>query len=880
MRLEHWFYTIPLRFRSLFRRSQVEQELEEELQIHVAQRIQHEVASGRTPDEARYIAMRAMEGLEQRKEECRDARRIHWLEDSVHDTRHAVRTLAKTPGFTLVSAFVLALGIGANTAVFTIVNSLLLRPLPFSEPKRLFLISCLPANNPFITPGPTMSDRDYLDFRRQEHSFESIATFGKEPVTLTGAGDPVALNALTVTGDFLRVLRAHPALGRDFLPEGHTDANVVLLSDRLWHSRWNGDAAIVGKTITLDGIPFTVIGVMPPRFTFDDAELWKRMEVRFNPHESYMRPVIGRLKRGTSLKQAEAELHTFAATRPLDKGQHPGDFVVSILPLRDLFVADSRKLLLVFAGAVAFVFLIACTNFANLLLIRGASRRQEIAVRAALGASRGRLIRQLLAESTMLSLVGGFAGVVLAMAGVRVLLALLPPGRIPRDADIQLDGWVLMFTFGLCLVTGLLFGLAPALQATRRELRETVSEGARNIAGRHERLRGVLVTAEIALALVLLTGAGLLVRSFLRIRSVNPGFRSANILAATVNLPGSRYRTAAQMRAFDERVLAKLSMLPGAESVAAVNWIPFQQALVRGDFQIEDGRHLPPGFLVDKPVVSSAYFRTMGIGLVSGREFTERDNITAPGVAIISESVARRLWPAGDAIGKRISMQDKPKPEDWLTIVGVVRDVKQQRLTDPPSASVYQPYRQVNGPFFLSHMTFVVQTKASPAGMASAIRTVINKMDQDLPTESITSMETIIAHTMTEPQSQARLLAIFSMLALLLAAVGIYGVLACSVAERTHEIGIRIAIGAEKKDILWMVLRRTLRLAGIGLLLGALGALATTRLLAKFLFEITPADPLTFLIVSAILLIVALLSAWIPARRAARVYPLVALRYE
>jgi putative ABC transport system permease protein len=437
-----------------------------------------------------------------------------------------------------------------------------------------------------------------------------------------------------------------------------------------------------------------------------------------------------------------------------------------------------------------------------------------------------------------------------------------------------------MFTVGLSLVTGLVFGLAPALQATRRELREAVSEGGRNILGRHEGIRGALVTAEIALALVLLTGAGLLVRSFLRIRSVNPGFRSANILAATVDLPDSRYRTAAQMRAFDERLLAKLSVLPGAESVAAVNWIPFKQELVRGDFKIEDGRHLPRGFLVDKPVVSSGYFRTMGIGLVVGRGFTERDNMTAPGVAIISESVARRLWPGGDAIRKRISMQDKPKPEDWLTIVGIVRDVRQQSLTDTPSASMYQPYRQVNGLFFLSHMSFVVETSENPVVMASGIRTVINKMDQDLPTQSITTMATIIADTLTESRSQTRLLGMFSMMALLLAAVGIYGVLACSVAERTHEIGIRMTVGAQEKDVLWMVFRRTLLLTGVGGLLGALGALAITRVLAKFLFEVTPTDPLTFLAVTGILLTVALLSAWIPAQRAARVYPLVALRYE
>jgi putative ABC transport system permease protein len=428
----------------------------------------------------------------------------------------------------------------------------------------------------------------------------------------------------------------------------------------------------------------------------------------------------------------------------------------------------------------------------------------------------------------LLSLLGGTLGVLLSVAGVRALLALLPPGKIPRAGDVHLDGWVLAFTFGLSLVTGLVFGLAPALQATRRELREAVSEGGRTVTARHERLRGALVMAEIALALVLLTGAGLLVRSFLQIRSVDPGFRPANILAATVDLPDSRYRTAAQMRALDDRVLAALSILPGAKSVAAVNWIPLRPKFVRGDFQLEDGRRLPSDFLVDKPVVSAGYFRTMGIRLLSGREFTERDTANALAVTIISESVARRLWPGGDAIGKRISMEDKPKPGDWLTIVGIVGDVRQQSLTGAPSASVYQPYQQVNQPFFLGHISFVVQTTEKPMAMAAGIRAVLHKLDQELPTQSVATMDAIIASTMTEARSQTRWLGMFSIMALALAAIGIYGVLACSVAERTHEIGIRMAMGAAGKDVLWMILRRTLALATSGVAIGMLGAFAVT----------------------------------------------------
>ncbi len=875
MRVEHWLYTIPLRLRSLFRRSQMERELEEELQLHLEQKIQQGIAMGKTPDEARYDALRAMEGIAQLKEECRDARRVHWLQDLMQDGRYAFRILAKTPGFTIVAAMVLALGIGANSAVFTIVNAVLLQPLPFTEAGRLFLISDMPKNDAFVPSGTSMSDREYMEFRGQDRAFESIATFNRDLFTLTGSGDAIAVNALDVTPDFLSVLRVHPAMGHDFLPE---DTNVVLLSDQLWRGRFNGDPAIAGKAITLDGVSYAVAGVMPPSFTFQDAELWKRMDVRVDSHNSWMRPVIGRLKPGVQPQQARAELQAFAARQPRGKGEN--GFVANILPLKELFVADVRKVLLIFAGAVAFVFLIACANFANLLLIRGAARRQEIAVRAALGASRWRLVRQLLAESTLLSLAGGALGVLVSIAGVRALLALLPPGKIPRADAIHIDLWVIAFAFTLSLVTGLVFGLAPALKATRRELAQVVNEGGRSVTSRHERLRGVLVTAEIALALVLLTGAGLLVRSFLQMRAVNPGFRPENILAATVDLPDSRYPTAAKMRALHDSILESLAVLPGAKSVAAVNWIPLRPEFVRGDFQLEDGRHLPRGFIVDKPAVSAGYFRTMGIRLLSGREFTARDNSSAPSVAIISESVARRLWPGGDAIGERISMEDHPRPGNWISIIGIVSDVKQLSLTDAPSASVYQPYLQINRPFFLNHMNFVVQTSENPVAMASGIRAVVHNMDRELPTQSIATMEDIISDTTIAAQSQTRLLGIFSLMALLLAAAGIYGVLASAVAERTHEIGIRMAMGAREQDVVRMVLRRTLVLVGSGVVIGTFGALALTRVLTKFLFEVTPGDPATFLAVTAILVIVALLSAWIPAKRAARVHPLVALRHE
>lgn len=862
------------------RRKRMLDHLEQDIRDHIERETEDGIDRGLTPEEARYAALRKFGNVTRVREDTREAWRVAWFEQLAQDISVGVRTLLKTPGFTATAVLTLALGIGLNTAVFTIVNAVLLQPPPFPEASRLFLISYGPTNNPFIPSGKIMADRDYLDFRRQDRVFQNLATFSKEPITLTGVGDPVVLNALTVTADFLKVLGVHPAIGRDFLPIGESIANFALLSDSLWHNRFGGDTKIVGKAITLDDVSYTVSGVMPATFGFQDAQLWTRMEVRLDPRRSSVGPVIGRLRPGVLPQQAEAELQTFAARRPPREPTNRDHFGAGLLPLRELFVADVRKLLLVFTGAVSFVFLIACANFANLLLIRGASRRQEIAVRAALGASRGRLLRQLLTESTLLSLAGGALGALFSVAGVRALLALLPPGKIPLLGDVHLDGWVLAFTLGLSLITGIVFGLVPSLKGTRRELRQAVSEGGRSVSPIHERLRGVLVTAEIALTLVLLTGAGLLVRSLLYMQSVNPGFRPANLLVATVDLPDSRYRTAVQMRALDDRVLADLSSLPGAATVAAVNWIPFRPEFVWGDFQLEDGRHLPHGFLVDKPVVSSGYFRAMGIRLLSGREFTERDDAASRPVAVISESVARRLWPAGNAIGKRISMEYDPKPADWLTIVGIVNDVRQQSLAETPSAMVYQPYRQVNHPFFLSHVSFVIQRRENSTTMSAQVRAVLHKADPELPTQCITSMDAMIADSTTAARSQTQLLGIFSTLSLLLAAIGIYGVLACSVAERTREIGIRMALGAEAQDILLMVFRRTLLLAGSGVLVGVLGALALTRVLTKFLFEVSSTDPITFLAVTGTLLTVALLSASIPAARAARVHPLVALRQQ
>jgi len=871
-----WFRRIS----NLFHPDELSKGLDEELQFHLDARARDNLDAGMTADAARNDARKRFGSRTLAKERTHEMNIIVPLQTIGQDLHYALRSLRKSPGFTAVAILALALGIGATTAVFTIVNGVLLRPLPFSEPQRLFLISSKPQSGPFAL-GSGIYDGDYLQFQRQTRAFETVTTFAQNSIAVTAAGDAVRVPGAAVTSAFFPVLRVNPAIGRTFLPQEEQGSAVALLSDNLWRSRFGADPNILGKTITLDGTEHSVIGVMPPGFAFPgDAELWLPLAVRMDGHNAYFRPAIGRLRPSFSPQQAQAELYAFTQNLHQAPGEHRGNMVSEILPLKDLLVGKIRKSLLIFMGAVAFVLLIACANVANLLLMRGTSRRQEIAVRTALGARRGRLIRQLLTESTLLSLSGAAAGILLAIVGVPALLALAPAGRVPRMEEIHIDGWVLSFALGLGIFTGILFGLVPALHTTGRELLDFLGQSGRSITSRRERLRSALVVSEIALALVLLAGAGLMLKSFLRMRSVNPGFSPENILTMAVDLPDSVYRTTASLQEFHARTLTRLANIPGVTASGAVNWLPFAPALVMGDFHLEDGRRLPRGFIVDKPGVSPDYFRVMGIRLLNGRFFSERDTANVPGVAIVSESVARGLWPGEDPVGKRITLEEGPKPEDWLTIVGVVDDVRQQSLTVEPHHAIYQPYSQVTRPFFLSHMTFVVRTAASNQSIAAAMRKVLQEVDRSQPVQSISPMTDLISTTTAEPLFQARLISIFSILALSLSAIGIYGVLAYSITERTREIGLRMALGAEKSDITRMILKRSLLLVTAGVALGVAGALAVTRVLAKFLFDVKPTDPATFLAVVALLVVVALLAGLLPARRATRVDPFVALKCE
>jgi putative ABC transport system permease protein len=867
--------TLWRRLRDWLRRDQLTDELGEELRFHETLLARDRRAEGIDPDEATWAARRQMGNRTAITEATRSLWSLRWIDDALQDVRYAARSLRRTPVFTAVAVLTLALGVGANSAMFSVVRGALLRPLPFRDPGRLLLLSYQDRD---VWGVAGLLDRHYDVMRQGTRAFESIATFATRQATLTRAGDPARTGMAAVSPEFFAVLGVRPVLGRlfDSSESEGAGAPVAILSETLWRTRFGADSGVLGRTITLDGTSYVIVGVMPPQFSFPpDAGLWVPADMRIDPHLVMMRPVMGRLRPGTTAAQALAELMTLSREFSLMPDEHRENMVARVYPLNTFLVGNAQRSLLVLAGAVAFVLLIACANVANLLLMRGAARRQDVAIRAALGAGRARLVRQLLTESTVLFLAGAAAGVPLAFAGMRGLLALAPAGTIPRTQDIRMDTGVLLFTFGVALVTGLAFGLPPALVVTGRRSIPSPGHGVRTTASR-TRLRGGLVVAEVALALMLLTGAGLLLRSFQRLRSIDLGFHPEHVMSVTVDLPATTYRTAAAMQSFHDRTLAALSRLPATAAVGAVNWRPLGAAQIVGGFSVEG--QSPPEFVVSKPAVSPDYFRTMGISVLRGRPFSEQDDARAPRVAIVSRAVAQRVWPAADPLGRRISMEEQPQASDWITVVGVVEDVRQERLTQGPVAAIYLPYRQVSGTYSLSHMTFVARTDAPAASYAGALRATLRDIDPDEPAQALAPLEDLVAAQRLAPLFQARLLAAFSLLALVLAAVGIYGLLAYAVVERTHEIGIRMALGAATGRVIRMILTRTLLLAGLGVILGAGGALAVTRVLSSFLFDTSPTDPVTFCTVAALLLLVAVLAGLVPARRATRVNPVLALR--
>ncbi|HEY5060080.1 MAG TPA: ABC transporter permease, partial [Gemmatimonadaceae bacterium] len=798
--------------------------LDEEIRAHLDMATADRIARGERPDAAAAAVRREFGNVTHVKEVTREMWGGLAFERLVQDARYAMRSLARAPGFTIVAVVTLALGIGVNTAMFTVVNGVLIRPLPFHEPGRLVLASYAPPRGTFMR-DPGMYDRSFLDLRSRATPFEGMTTFNSRLMTLTGRGDPARLTTALVTPDFFATLGTPAAHGRTFAA-GEDQAgndNVVVLSDEVWRSRFDGDPHVVGTTVTIDDTPRTVVGVMPPAFDFPyGARLWVPLRIEIDPGNTMARPVVARLARGVSEERAASIFTTMAAHLALLPNQKRNELKAELLPVKTLVVDSVERPLIVLTGAVVLVLLLACTNVANLLLMRAASRDREIALRTALGASRPRLIRQLLTESTVLGVAGGVCGLVVAWWGVRAVVALAPAGKVPRVEQIVLDTRVLGVTLVVSLLTGIAFGIVPAFVATRQPLREALASGRRTTAASHGWLRGTLVVSEISLALVLLVGAGLMIRSFQRMRSVDLGFRSAGVVTAQVVLNEGKYRTAVAMHDFDRRSLEALSHIPGVTAAGAVNYRPMGGALTAGDFVIDREPPLPPNRWADKLVVGGDYFAAMGIQVRRGRAFTPHDDEHAPRVIIVSQSVARRFWPNENPIGKRVSYVDRPTSSDWMTIVGVVDDVVQRGVTTSPDPALYLPFAQVTQTFFLADMSFALRTTSALDDVARSMRRTIAEIDPTMAVPLITTMDDHVISTIGDSIFQTRLLSAFSLMAVLLAAVGIYGLLAFAVSERGHEIGVRMALGATSRDVVSMVGRNTLGLVIPGLALGTL----------------------------------------------------------
>jgi putative ABC transport system permease protein len=815
------------------------------------------------------------------------------MESLLNDIRYGVRSLLKHPGFTAIAVLTLALGIGANTAIFSVVNATLLRPLPFKDPERVVMVwGYLEKMAQTIDRLPSSSG-NFVSLHDQNHSLEKLAAFRSWGWQLTGGGEPELLRGARVSSDFFPAVGASPILGRSFLPEEDLPnrAPVAIISHSLWQRRFAADPNVIGKTMTLTGQNVMVVGVMPQGFQFPgganmipglqfalDNDVW--MPLALTDEDKQIQgtmnlAVIGRLKPGVSSSQAETELRTLQQNLPLGTI----GYTLNVVPLHQQMVGKIRKLLLVLLATVAFVLLIACANIANLLLVRATSRQKETAIRAALGAGRLRLIRQLLTESLLLSLTGGALGLLLAVWGNSLLISLIP-ADVPRIHEINVDGRILAFTLFVSCLTGLVFGLAPALQSSKLDLNESLKEGLRGTTAglRQNRLRSLLVVSEVAMALVVLISAALLIKSFVRLLEVKPGFNPANVLTMDIqlpNLPPSRYAGDDEQTAFFQQLMDRLKTLPGVESAGAVVSLPLSGAFEGTDVILAGQESLPDAERpnADYTTVTPDYFRALQIPLVKGRQFTVRDNKSAPGVIIINEVMAQRLWPNEDPLGKHFTVGFEKDPRE---IVGVVGNIRQTTLDAELRPAMYLPHLQSPN----AGLTVLVRTSGEPLAIAAAVREQVRALDKDVPVTHIQTMDQVFGASVAQQRFSMLVVGLFAGLALVLASVGIYGVMAYSVAQRAHEIGVRMALGARTAQVLKLILKDGMTLALLGVGVGLAGAFALTRLIATLLFGVTPTDATTLIVVSLALLGVALVACYIPARRATKVDPLVALRYE
>ena len=804
------------------------------------------------------------------------------MRNLLHDLNYGLRMLLKNPVFTAVAVIALALGIGANTAIFSVVNGVLLRPLPYAQPEQLAMV-WLDNRRQGIRDDIT-SYPNFLDWRDQNKTFQGMSGIRDHTVNLTGVGEPEELRATAVSPNFFQLMGVNPSQGRGFTSEEEQPGKdkIVVLGHGLWQRRFGADPKILNRTILLNGEQLTVVGIMPPGFQFPNkADLW----IPLAPNErlraargAFWMPVVGRLKAGVTRAQAQADMNVIASQLEQQYSVNAG-YGINVVPLQEQIVGNFRTALLVLLWAVAFVLLIACANLANLLLARGASRQREVAVRIALGATRLRIVRQLLTESVLLSVVGGAVGLLSAWWGVRFLLK-LGPSDIPRLDNIHLDARVLFFTFVVSLLTGVFFGFVPALQTSHVDIGGTLKESGRSGSGgpRAQRIRSAFIVAEVALTFILLIGAGLLIRSYWRLQQVNPGFKIDHLLTLDLSLPRSKYRDGAQAVAFYQRLQERLAAIPGVESASATSAILMPKLPNSGGFSIENRPPDPREQQVELPFdsVLPNYFQTMGIQMLRGRAFTSQDARDALDVAIVNETFAKRYFPDGDPIGKRFTFGNANNNPRWISIVGVVRDTKRQGLDAPVRIESWMSHAQTPS----SSMQVVVRTAVDPQTVAGAVREAVWSLDGDLPIPKMQTMDQVLAESVAQRRLNMLLLGLFATIALVLAAVGIYGVMSYVVSQRTHEIGVRMALGAQVGDVLRLVVGQGMKLALFGAGLGLIATFVLTRLMATLLFGVSVTDPLTFVAIFLLLLLVAFLACWIPARRATRVDPIAALRCE
>jgi putative ABC transport system permease protein len=875
--------TLSIRIRAVFDRNAFNQELDEEVRFHIEHETRANIARGMNPEEAARQA-RMDFGGESVKEEYRAVRGDSFVESVLQDARFGFRMLRRSPGFAIVATITLALGLGANTAMFSVIDAVLLRPLPFANPDRLvYILDQNPSKGFFRF---TASPPNFIDWRAQAQSFTGMAATAGGTFTLSGSGDAQRLNALFVTPDLFAVLGVNTVVGRTFTSEEGTYGHdkVAILSFRLWQQRFGGDRSVLGRTIKLDGENYVVVGVAPAEFRLYNNDVVVPLAFRSDvgtQRGAHFLLVYARLKPGISLQHANDEMRTIAARLAAAYPDKDSGWTAYAVQMHELVVGRVRPAMLILFGAVGFLALIACANVANLLLSRAVARQREISVRTALGATRSRIMRQLLTESFALCVSGALLGMAIAAGGIH-LLRLVGPIGVPRLSTVQLNTAVLVFTAGLTLLTTMLFGILPALHASRVDVNAGLKSAGRGTVASREsaRPRKLLVLAELALSIMLLIGAGLLIRSFVRLTFTNPGVDASDVLTFNLSLPTKKYATPERIRDFYDALLTNLRALPGVKDAGAVSILPLSGDQNSSSFTIRGAPVAPQ----DQPsaelrVASRDYFRTIGIPLLHGRQFETGDRMGSPPVVLVSESMARKFWPNGDAIGHFITMGVRPgisHSDVGGEIVGIVGDVHDFGLDIEPTPTVYV-LMDIPGS---SEINIVVRTTGDPTALVGAARATVAALDADIPVADPAPMETVLATSLAQRRFYMLLLSIFAAVALSLAGIGLYGVISYSVGQRTQEIGVRMALGATRGQVLGMILSESLRLAGTGIGVGIIGALALNRLLKGMLVGVSTTDPAVFVVAALGIGVIAIAACFVPARRATAVDPVVALRYE